>query len=165
VVAGSETTARQAARGTASATAGSAGRRRGVGSPANAGHPGAATDASPPAAAAPPTASGQPRVGDRVCAARFGSAQGCDAEGGRGRAGAAGRELWLPGDGRPLHGAAVAAGDLRGGAALVVAALAARGQSRIAGCGYIDRGYPALEAMLARLGARIRREMPPKPAD
>ena len=46
-----------------------------------------------------------------------------------------------------------------------VAALAARGQSRIAGCGYIDRGYPALEAMLGRLGARIRREMPPKPAD
>ena len=47
----------------------------------------------------------------------------------------------------------------------VVAALAAEGESRIAGCGYIDRGYPALEQMLARLGARICREMPPEAPD
>ena len=129
------------------------------------GYPGLATDAAPLVAAALLTASGQTGVEDRVFEARFGCAAGFAAMGARVRTGAAGRELWLPGDGRPLHGAAVEAGDLRGGAALVVAALAARGQSRIAGCGYIDRGYPALEALLARLGARIRREMPPGPAD
>ena len=155
----------QVLRGTDSATVGCAGRLRGVGRLVTGGYPGLATDAAPLVAAALLTAAGQTVVEDRVFEARFGCAAGFAAMGARVRTGAAGRELWLPGDGRPLHGAAVAAGDLRGGAALVVAALAARGQSRIAGCGYIDRGYPALEAMLGRLGARIRREMPPKPAD
>ena len=95
--------------------------------------------------------------------ARFGCAGGFAALGAAVRTMRGGRELWIEGAGaRPLHGAQVAAGDLRGGAALVVAALAAEGESRIAGCGYIDRGYPALEQMLARLGARICREMPPE---
>ena len=52
------------------------------------------------------------------------------------------------------------AADLRGGAALVVAALAARGRSRITDTGYIDRGYAGFAQMLAELGAQIEREMP-----
>ena len=56
-----------------------------------------------------------------------------------------------------LHGAAVEAADLRGGAALVVAALAAGGCSRIGGLRHLDRGYWQLEEALHSLGASIRR--------
>ena len=49
------------------------------------------------------------------------------------------------------------AGDLRGGAALVIAALAAEGESRVENVELIDRGYEHLEDMLAALGANIRR--------
>ena len=56
-----------------------------------------------------------------------------------------------------LHGAQVQAADLRGGAALVVAALGAEGESRITGLHHIDRGYQDLSGDLSRLGADIRR--------
>lgn len=56
-----------------------------------------------------------------------------------------------------LHAAQVKASDLRGGAALVVAALGAEGESRITGLHHIDRGYQDLEGALSGLGARIRR--------
>ena len=42
--------------------------------------------------------------------------------------------------------------DLRGGAALTLAALAAEGESRITGLLHIDRGYEALEQDLSALG-------------
>ena len=54
---------------------------------------------------------------------------------------------------RQLQGAEAAAPDLRGGAALVIAALAARGRSRIADTGHIDRGYACFVQMLTELGA------------
>ncbi|MBO5917554.1 MAG: UDP-N-acetylglucosamine 1-carboxyvinyltransferase [Oscillospiraceae bacterium] len=60
--------------------------------------------------------------------------------------------------GRPLHAAQVESTDLRGGAALVVAALAAEGTSRVGALHHIDRGYECVEEMFARLGAQIRRE-------
>ena len=69
---------------------------------------------------------------------------------------AAGETLYLTG--HPLHGGSVEAPDLRGGAALTLAALAAEGESRITGLRHIDRGYEALEQDLAALGADIRRE-------
>lgn len=56
-----------------------------------------------------------------------------------------------------LRGAELVAHDLRGGAALVVAALGAEGESKIGGLGYIDRGYEALEATLCSLGADMIR--------
>ena len=56
-----------------------------------------------------------------------------------------------------LTGARVRAGDLRGGAALVIAALAAEGITTVENICLIDRGYEALEEMLARLGAEIAR--------
>ena len=117
-------------------------------------------------AAALLTARGQTVIEDRVFEARFGCAGGFAALGAHVRVEAGGRELWIEGTGGgPLRGAALAAGDLRGGAALAVAALAAEGESRITGCGYIDRGYPGLEAMLAAVGAQICREMPPQALD
>lgn len=57
-----------------------------------------------------------------------------------------------------LHGAAVRADDLRGGAALTLAALGAEGRSTITGLQHIDRGYQNLEGDLRQLGAEIRRE-------
>lgn len=60
--------------------------------------------------------------------------------------------------GVPLHGASVRSTDLRGGAALVIAALAAEGESRIGDVHHIDRGYQSIECVLSRLGADIRRE-------
>ncbi len=56
-----------------------------------------------------------------------------------------------------LKGATVMASDLRGGAALVVAALAAQGYSTIQRVYHIDRGYYHLEEKLKKLGADIER--------
>lgn len=58
---------------------------------------------------------------------------------------------------RELFGANVEAYELRGGAALVLAALAARGRSAVSGTEYIDRGYEDIEGCLAQCGADIRR--------
>lgn len=58
--------------------------------------------------------------------------------------------------GSRLHGAAVRSTDLRGGAALVVAALGAEGVSRVSGLSHIRRGYQGLDDSLSALGADIR---------
>jgi len=54
-------------------------------------------------------------------------------------------------------GAQVTATDLRAGAALVLAALCADGETEISGIHHIDRGYHRIEESLNKLGARIRR--------
>jgi UDP-N-acetylglucosamine 1-carboxyvinyltransferase len=54
-------------------------------------------------------------------------------------------------------GAPVEAKDIRGGAALVTAALAAEGVTELGGVQYIDRGYPKLEEKLTGLGANVER--------
>ena len=56
-----------------------------------------------------------------------------------------------------LHGAPVRCTDLRGGAALCVAALAAEGTTRISEIGHIDRGYQDIARDLQALGADIIR--------
>ncbi len=56
-----------------------------------------------------------------------------------------------------LCGARVMATDLRGGAALAVAALAAGGQTEIGNLHHLDRGYEYFERNLASLGADIQR--------
>ncbi|MBE7040793.1 MAG: UDP-N-acetylglucosamine 1-carboxyvinyltransferase [Ruminococcaceae bacterium] len=56
-----------------------------------------------------------------------------------------------------LSGAQVSACDLRGGAAMVIAALAAEGTTEIDNVCYIDRGYEALEKNLQALGASVKR--------
>lgn len=57
-----------------------------------------------------------------------------------------------------LSGAKVSAMDLRGGAALVVAGLAAQGRTVVDNVYHIDRGYENIEATLAGAGAKIQRE-------
>ena len=56
-----------------------------------------------------------------------------------------------------LHGASVTASDLRGGAALVIAALKAEGESTVMDISHIDRGYADFEGKLCALGAKIKR--------
>ena len=59
-----------------------------------------------------------------------------------------------------LYGATVEATDLRAGAALVIAGLAAQGRTIVEQVHHIDRGYDSIESMLSRLGARIVRSAP-----
>ncbi|MBR5479029.1 MAG: UDP-N-acetylglucosamine 1-carboxyvinyltransferase [Clostridia bacterium] len=61
--------------------------------------------------------------------------------------------------GNCLNGAAVKAPDLRGGAALIVAALGAQGESIISELSHIDRGYENIEGCLSSIGAQIVREV------
>ena len=121
-------------------------------------YPALATDAAPLLAAAMLAADSASSIEDVVFERRFGCAEGFAAFGAAVQV--QGRTL----DIRPvrqLQDACARAADLRGGAALVVvAALAARGRSRITDTGYIDRGYAGFAQMLAELGAQIEREMP-----
>ena len=64
-------------------------------------------------------------------------------------------------DGVPtLHGAPIMASDIRAGAALLVAAVAAEGTTRLQRVYHIDRGYEQVEAKLRAVGVRIRRVNP-----
>jgi len=56
-----------------------------------------------------------------------------------------------------LRGSEVRALDIRSGAAVILAALAADGKSVISDMGYVDRGYEGIDEKLAQLGARIER--------
>ena len=58
---------------------------------------------------------------------------------------------------KKLHGANVHCTDLRGGAALVVCALCAYGESEIYDIHHIDRGYESFESALSSIGADIKR--------
>jgi UDP-N-acetylglucosamine 1-carboxyvinyltransferase len=57
----------------------------------------------------------------------------------------------------PLHGAEVDIGDLRAGASLILAALAADGETTIHGAHHVHRGYENIERKFLDLGARIER--------
>lgn len=59
---------------------------------------------------------------------------------------------------KKLSGTVLTAPDLRAGAALVLAALAAEGTSEIEEIYHVDRGYEALEQSLQQLGAEIQRQ-------
>ena len=115
--------------------------------------PGFPTDAQPLLAAALAGGEGVTEIVETVFERRFRYTAGLRAMG---------ADLVVSGStarltGRPLHGAATEAPDLRGGAALTIAALGARGESRITGLSHIDRGYRRLEEDLGILGADIRR--------
>ena len=57
----------------------------------------------------------------------------------------------------PLHGAHVRALDVRAGAAVLLAALAAQGTTYIDEIAHLDRGYEHLEEKLRSLGVEIER--------
>lgn len=57
-----------------------------------------------------------------------------------------------------LSGAPVDAHDIRAGAALVLAGLAAQGTTLVNGSHHVDRGYPRFDETLRFLGVDVRRE-------
>ncbi len=133
------------------------GALRGAGNVHTAPYPGLATDAAPLLAAVMLCAQGESRLQDRVFENRFVCAEGFAALGANVRV--AERTLYVQ-PGGALHGTKLTAPDLRGGAALVLAALAARGSSRLGGVEFVRRGYADLDRLLAGLGAQIWQEIP-----
>lgn len=128
------------------------GRLWGVGKVFTGVYPGLATDAAPLLAAALLCAQGESSIEDVVFENRFACAEGFAKLGAKVEL--RGRTLHIqPCSG--LRGCEVEATDLRGGAALVLAALGAEGRTRIARTDYIRRGYADLGGTLAALGARV----------
>jgi UDP-N-acetylglucosamine 1-carboxyvinyltransferase len=121
---------------------------------ATAPHPGFPTDLQAPWMAWMSLAQGRSRVKESVFENRFMHAAELGRMGARITvSGDTGAVLGVP----ELSGAPIMASDLRAGAALLVAGLAARGRSEVARVYHIDRGYERVEAKLRRAGARIRR--------
>ena len=58
---------------------------------------------------------------------------------------------------KKLSGAPVYSSDLRAGAALVIAGIAAEGKTEIYNLEHIDRGYENIEAKFRNIGANIKR--------
>ena len=56
---------------------------------------------------------------------------------------------------RKLYGNVVKSTDLRGGAALILAGLCAKGKTYVEDAGYILRGYDQIDKKLSKLGADI----------
>jgi UDP-N-acetylglucosamine 1-carboxyvinyltransferase len=119
-------------------------------------YPGFATDLQAPWFALCALAQGESQIAERIFERRFHHAQELARMGARVRL--EGNEAFIEGVDH-LHGARVWAQDLRGGAALVLAALAAQGESIVENIHYIDRGYQHLEQTLRNLGARIERQL------
>ena len=74
-----------------------------------------------------------------------------------------GRVAVVEGTGK-LIAAPVRATDLRAGAAMIIAALAAEGTSQIEDIQYVERGYEEIEVKLRNLGAQIKKISIPEPA-
>ena len=117
-------------------------------------YPGFPTDLQPPLVSLLSLAEGESTVQDTVFPTRFGYVDELIRMGAR--IAVAGGTARITGVKR-LHGADLVAPDIRAGAALVLAGLAARGESSIAGLDQLDRGYADLEGKLTRLGAKIER--------
>ncbi len=117
-------------------------------------YPGFPTDAQSLFLALLSTAKGTSTICERIFESRFKTADelarmGADIEIKKDIATICGKEQ--------LSGARVTACDLRGGAAMVIAALAAEGTTEIDNVCYIDRGYESVEKTLQALGASVKR--------
>lgn len=121
-------------------------------------YPGFPTDAAPLLAASLLRAEGQSAITDTIFENRFACAEGFNRLGAQ--ATVQDRTLSIPGT-RILRGAELCAPDLRGGAALILAALQAEGESRVTGAEHIDRGYEDIAALFSHLGADIQRIQEP----
>lgn len=119
-------------------------------------YPGFVTDLQPPAAAYLATVSGTSLVSDRIYPDRFTHAS----ELARMGAEVTLKERTLMIQGKSLTGAAVEARDIRAGGGLIIAALAAEGESHIGGMKFIERGYDDIERRLRSLGASVGTQLP-----
>jgi UDP-N-acetylglucosamine 1-carboxyvinyltransferase len=119
-------------------------------------HPGFPTDLQPPMLTFLCTTPGTSVVEESIFNARFQYVNELKRMGADVRVAMDNNTALIKG-GSPLSGAPVEAPDIRAGAALVVAGLAANGETEIIGLEYIDRGYERLEEMLSALGAQVQR--------
>jgi UDP-N-acetylglucosamine 1-carboxyvinyltransferase len=118
-------------------------------------YPGLATDLQPPTSVLLTQATGPSNVHEAIFEDRLEWLEELNRMGARadiidnGHA-----RIWGP---TPLHGADVSIGDLRAGASLILAALAAEGTTTIHGAHHVHRGYENIERKFLDLGARIER--------
>ncbi|MBQ4419575.1 MAG: UDP-N-acetylglucosamine 1-carboxyvinyltransferase [Synergistaceae bacterium] len=114
--------------------------------------PGFPTDAQSPMAAALSLAKGTSLIEENLFQARFLYTQELNKMG---------ANINIKGDTaiingvESLHGADVKATDLRAGAALIIAGLAAQGVTQVSDMVHVWRGYEAIDAKLKSLGARV----------
>lgn len=117
-------------------------------------YPGFATDMQQPLSAMLTLAQGASVVEETIYESRTGHVQELNRMGAQMRV--EGRAILIAGVPR-LQGAPVEASDLRAGAALVLAGLAADGITTIKNVHFIDRGYENIEENICRLGGSIQR--------
>lgn len=123
-------------------------------------YPGFPTDLQAAFAALLTQAHGTSLIHERVFENRLEYAAELRALGARIAVDASGQRARIDGPARLRGGVTVSARDIRSGAAVVLAALAAEGQTVIRDAHHLDRGYEDLVGTLASLGARIRRVVP-----
>ena len=116
-------------------------------------HPGFPTDAQPPIMASVLKARGTTVMIETIFESRFRHVPALCTMGADIRT--AGKTAVIRGV-ETLRGASVLASDLRGGAALAVAALAAEGETEIRGMEHVLRGYEDMAGALTALGAEAR---------
>lgn len=120
-------------------------------------YPGFPTDLQPPFSSLMTQARGVATISETVFENRFRHVEGLT------RMGA---DTWLNGQnlsirgGKKLWGNRVQATDLRGAAALVMAALVAEGKTEIQDIHHLERGYEDLPLKLNNLGGEVSRKMP-----
>ncbi len=115
-------------------------------------YPGFATDAAPLLAAVMLTSQGETVISDTIFTDRFRCALEFSKLGAKLMR--KGNSLVIEGT-HDLFGNTIRAGDLRGGAALLIAALAAKGDSVLEDSGFIRRGYENVVASYQKLGAQV----------
>lgn len=131
------------------------GRLRAVGPVSTAPYPGFPTDAQPVLMAALLKADGVTRIYENIFENRFRQVEELCRLGADIRTDGMTAEI----HGVPeLHGAQLKATDLRGGAAMLIAALSAEGESAVLDSGHITRGYENFDSCLRTLGANIYME-------
>jgi UDP-N-acetylglucosamine 1-carboxyvinyltransferase len=118
--------------------------------------PGFPTDLQPPMGAFLATVPGTSKISDRVYPTRLGYAQELARMGAKAEV----FDSVLVIEGGPLRAAPVKAADIRAGAALVIAAIAAEGETRIEGVEFLNRGYERLEERLRAIGVDVGRTEP-----
>lgn len=118
-------------------------------------HPGFPTDAQPPLMALSTIAAGTTVFVENIFENRFKHASELTRLGAK--ISVEGKVAVVTGV-KGLSGAELISTDLRGGAALVTAGLAAEGTTRIGGLSHIDRGYENIEGVLRSVGADICRK-------
>lgn len=129
----------------------SRGRLRGIGTVVTRPYPGFPTDAQPLLCAALLRSDGESRIYDSVFPARFSYTEELRAVGSELRPTENG--VCICGK-ASLHGGVMTAGDLRGGAAMLLAALQCEEESAVWDAGYIRRGYERLDEIFSELSGR-----------